>query len=348
MRRILESSARRLWHGKGGGLVGPLLTPFSLLYGAGVRIRNSLFDRGFLDIEEGGAPVISVGNLSVGGTGKTPVSRWFVERLQHRGRHPALVTRGYGEDEIQLHRRWNPEVPVVVAPRRIEGVRRAVDQGADVCVVDDGFQHRQLKRDIDIVLVSARDPLPARLLPRGPYREPLGSLRRADLILVTFHGTEGEGEALDRIHRVNQLNQAPPVMAFPFRAGRWVTLSGDAASAPDGPVLLVSSVARPETVAELAQECGVEVGEALAFPDHHDYGPEDLEEIERAAGGRNIVTTEKDAVKLSAHGHRLPPTIVLTLVADPDPGVVRIIDRTLERVLEPEDSRHPSASGEDR
>lgn len=347
MRRALEGSARRLWYGKGGGLVGPVLTPFSLLYGAGIRIRNSLFDRGLLTSEAGPVPVISVGNLSVGGTGKTPVSRWLVERLQHRGRRPALVTRGYGDDETELHRRWNPELPVLVAPRRIEGVRRAADEGADVCVVDDGFQHRRLKRDLDVVLLSTRDPLPALLLPRGPYRESLGSLKRADLVLVTFHGTEGEREALDRIHQVNQLSEAPPVMAFPFRAGDWTTLSGARASAPDGPVLLVTSVARPETVRELARESGVEIREAMAFPDHHRYGPADLREIERSAGGKSIVTTEKDAVKLTAHADRLPPTLVLTLVADPDPGVVRILDQALDRALRPEGSRD-APGGEDR
>lgn len=341
MRRILEGPVRRWWHGEGrGGLVlGPLTAPFSLAFGVGVRVRNLLYHRGLFRTEFPPVPVISVGNISVGGTGKTPISRWLLERLRARGRHPALVSRGYGEDEILLHRRWNPELPVVTASRRIEGVREAVAQGADVCVLDDGFQHRALGRDLDLVLLSVEDPLPVRLLPRGPYREPLRSLRRAGLVLVTFHGRDREGEALDVIRRVARRRGCPRSMPFPFVAGPWQDLAGHPAPQPTGRPLLVSSVARPEAVAAMARRAGLTPSGALAFPDHHRYRPADLAEIRKAAGSGSVVTTEKDAVKLAPYSGELPPTSVLTLVPGPDRGVERIVEAALDEALRRGDAR---------
>ncbi|TVR58767.1 MAG: tetraacyldisaccharide 4'-kinase [Gemmatimonadales bacterium] len=342
MRRLVEAPVRRWWHGdgRGGAVLGPLTAPFSLAFGIGVRARNFFYDRGLFRTELPPVAVISVGNLSVGGTGKTPVSRWLLERLRARGRRPALVSRGYGEDEILLHRRWNPDLPVVTAARRIEAVQEAVAKGADVCVVDDGFQHRALGRDLDLVLLSVEDPLPVRLLPRGPYREPLRSLRRAGLVLVTFHGRDREGEALEVIRRVARRRGCPRSMPFPFVPGPWQDLAGQPASPPAGNrPLLVSSVARPEAVAAMARRAGVTPSGALAFPDHHGYRPADLAEIRTAAGSGSVVTTEKDAVKLAPHAGELPPTRVLTLVPGPDRGVERIIDDVLDEALRRGDAR---------
>ncbi len=338
MRRALEGPVRAWWHGEAGIaglLLGPLASPFSLVFGAGVRLRNLLYDRKILSAGRGPIPVISVGNLVVGGTGKTPVARWFVERLQERGWTPALVSRGYGQDELLLHRRWNPDVPVLEAPRRLEGVRTAARKGADICVVDDGFQHRRLARNMDVVLLSPDDPLPPRLLPRGPYREPLGSLRRAHLIIVTAHGEAREAAAMELARKLGRREGFPPAIAFPLHPGPWTTLTGEAHEAPHGPALVVSSVARPEGVARLAREAGVEVARALSFPDHHRFGETDLEEIRRTAGGLPAVTTEKDAVKLESFEASLPPTHVLTLRPKLDRGLTRVVDRILTERLDP-------------
>lgn len=338
---MLEGPVRRWWHGegKGGVVLSPLAAPFSFLFRLGVGVRNRLYDTGVFSTEFAPVPVISVGNLSVGGTGKTPVSRWLLELLRARGRRPALVSRGYGEDEILLHRRWNPDLPVVTAARRIEAVREAVERGADVCVVDDGFQHRSLGRDLDLVLLSVEDPLPARLLPRGPYRESLGSLRRAQLALVTFHGRDREGEALEVIRRVSRRRGGPRCMPFPFVPGPWEELDGSPASEPRGRPLLVTSVARPEAVAGMARRAGIKPSGVLAFPDHHRYRLSDLAEIRKAAGSGSVVTTEKDAVKLAPHSGELPPARVLTLVPAPDRGVERIVGEAVERALEVGDQR---------
>ncbi len=347
MRRMLEGPIRRWWHGegKGGVILSPLAAPFSLLFRLGVGVRNRLYDAGILSTEYAPVPVISVGNLSVGGTGKTPVSRWLLELLRARGRRPALVSRGYGEDEVLLHRRWNPDLPVVTAARRIDAVREAVALGADVCVVDDGFQHRALGRDLDLVLLSVEDPLPVRLLPRGPYRETTGSLRRAQLALVTFHGRDREGEALEVIHRVSRRRGVPRCMPFPFVPGAWQELDGSPTSEPEGRPLLVTSVARPEAVATMARRAGITPSGALAFPDHHRYRPADLAEIRKAAGSGSVVTTEKDAVKLAPHSTELPPTRVLTLVPAPDRGVERIVGEAVDQALEAGDRRRRGGGG---
>ncbi|MEX2530295.1 MAG: tetraacyldisaccharide 4'-kinase [Gemmatimonadota bacterium] len=333
MRMLLEEPVRNLWDGGGGIARLPLalLTqPPALIFGALSRTRNFLYDRGVLGIERGPLPVVSVGNLTVGGTGKTPVSRWLIEEARHLGAVPALVARGYGEDEILLHRRWNPDAPVVVATRRILGVSQAAADGATLCILDDGFQHRRLARDLDILLLSVDDPRPARLLPRGPYREPLGNMRRADVVLVTSRTGEGAVEARRLAGELGSRKGTPPIYPFPFREGSWQALDGRIREeGPRGPVLVVTSVARPEGVHRLAREAGAQAEEALSFPDHHPYRERDVAAILSAAGDRAIVTTEKDAVKLLPFAERLARVYVLTLRPDPAPAVARVLREML-------------------
>ena len=148
--------------------------------------RNVLYDRGLFRSYRLPRPVISVGNLTTGGTGKTPVVRWLVRVLRRRGWTPGILHGGYAEDEPALHRAWFPDLPVVADRDRLRGAGRAMEMGADVLVLDDAFQHRRIGRDLDIVLVAAEAwGRTARLLPRGPYREPPSALRRADLVVVT-------------------------------------------------------------------------------------------------------------------------------------------------------------------
>jgi tetraacyldisaccharide 4'-kinase len=323
IRRIAEDRMRRFWGGT-PGMSRPVMTavtaPLASLYGLGVRGRNLAFDGGLFPQEQAPIPVVSVGNLAVGGTGKTPVTRWIVDLLRRQGFRPAVVSRGYGEDELLLHRRWNPEVPVIRAPRRIQGVREAAERGCDVAVLDDGFQHRWLARELDLVLLSPADPFPPRVLPRGPYRERLGALRRAHLLLVI---AKGEGEmtrARTLLATLGSISGLPPTHLLSLLPGPWESLSGDPAPPPEGPVLAVSSVARPESVRALLAETGVSCMDVLAFPDHHPYREGDVEEILRRAGGRMVVTTEKDAVKLEVFRDRLPSARVLPLRVEAGPA----------------------------
>ena len=321
----LTRELRRMWRGEQGALprfLAGLTLPPSLLFRAGAAVRNGLYDRAMLPVHSGSIPVVSVGNLAVGGTGKTPISSWLVTTLADAGWSPALVTRAYGEDEILLHRRWNPEVPVLRAPRRIDGVREAVRIGRDVVVVDDGFQHRALARDLDLVLISPSHPLSSRLLPRGPLREPMGSLSRADLVLVTAKGPAQLTPARAMVEALSQMGVGRRIALFPFEVGRWQTLDGTPANRPAGPPLAVASVAEPEGFLRLVTDrVDGSAPSLLTFRDHYEYGPADLRHIRRESGGRWIATTEKDAVKLIAFREQLPETRVLPLTPAPPEGL---------------------------
>lgn len=183
----MERFAWRMWQGEAGwpGKLARLaLLPLEGAWRLATRARNRRYDRtGGVRVE--GLDVISVGNLAVGGTGKTPVSAWVVEALDGFSGEPALLLRGYGDDEVRLHRHWSPAVPVMVGADRVAAARRAREAGAAIAVLDDGFQHRRLARSLDVVLLAAGDPVPGAVLPRGPYREPFGALRRADVMVVT-------------------------------------------------------------------------------------------------------------------------------------------------------------------
>jgi tetraacyldisaccharide 4'-kinase len=162
------------------------LTPLELLYGGAVALRGRLYDAGVLATHAAPIPALSVGNLTVGGTGKTPVSAWLAGELAERGARPAIVLRGYGSDEPLVHRILNPGMTVVASPDRVAGVERAAASGCDVAVLDDAFQHRRSARTADAVLVSTERWSETRhLLPAGPWREPLSALRRASLAIVT-------------------------------------------------------------------------------------------------------------------------------------------------------------------
>src|SRR5207248_6212920 len=162
------------------------LAPSAALYRASIGVRGALYDAGVLTTHDPVLPTLSVGNVTVGGTGKTPVAAWIASQLVERGERPGIVLRGYGEDEPLVHARLNPTVPVIVAPDRVVGIAMARDAGATVAVLDDGFQHRRVSRAADLVLVSADRWSPSpRLLPAGPWREPLDALRRATIILIT-------------------------------------------------------------------------------------------------------------------------------------------------------------------
>src|SRR3954469_19778385 len=178
----------RIWFGNDvmARLARATLAPTEAVYRVAIGVRDALYDTGVLTTHQPVLPAVSVGNLTVGGTGKTPIAAWIATELVERGIQPAIVLRGYGEDEPLVHARLNPSVPVIVAPDRVTGVSRAREAGARVAVLDDAFQHRQLSRTVDLVLVSADRWLSApRLLPAGPFREPVAALRRATMVLVT-------------------------------------------------------------------------------------------------------------------------------------------------------------------
>lgn len=299
-----EALIRTVWYGDGFDalLARALLTPFEWIYGAASLAVGAQRAR---TAGRTTVPTLSIGNLTVGGTGKTPVAAWFAAQLVARGRAPALLMRGYGADEPLVHARLNPGVPVFANPDRRAGAARAVAQGARALVLDDGFQHRQMPRDVDVVVVSADlwSDLPVRLLPAGPFREPLQALRRAQLVIVTRKAVAPERAAA--VAAV--LKQVAPDLPIAM-----VSLSPDALCAWAGGdrepvaalrgqrVLAVSGVGAPAAFEAQLAVAGAVV-DGACFVDHHAYSPADVAALAaRARSADRVVCTLKDAVKLGA------------------------------------------------
>jgi tetraacyldisaccharide 4'-kinase len=301
-----ERTAERIWFGDelGPRLVRAALRPAELLYAAVVAGRGALYDGGLLATHDAVIPAVSVGNLSVGGTGKTPVSAWLASTLRDRGARPAIVLRGYGGDEPLVHELLNPDVPVVTAPDRVAGVREARRRGADVAVLDDAFQHRRLRRTADIVLVSAdRWTGRVRLLPAGPWREPLRALRRATMVVVTRKAATVE--ATERV--LGALAEAAPgvpgaVAHLAPAALRRVGAAGEMrpfATIAGTRVLAIAAVGDPTAFRRQLEAAGAHV-ETAFFADHHAYTTVDVERLAARAGTSDAaICTLKDAVKLA-------------------------------------------------
>ena len=315
-----------------------LLLPAEVLYRGAVLLRNRCYDLGVLPEREGGIPIISVGNLAVGGTGKTPVSSWLIAGLISMGHRPALVTRGYGSDEVLLHEVRNPGVPVVVRKSKLAGVAQAAREGATVAVLDDGFQHRAARRDVDIVLLAAEHGVEVALLPRGRFREPVRALSRADAIVVTRKvATRDEACAVGRL----ATSWAPKAILgqIHLKEDLWTELGGEPtaetlAGPPAGALLAVSSIAEPDGFHEMVRSKASGVVECMAFPDHHPFSDKDVRRIVERASGRPVVTTEKDAVKLRTFLQEMPRTYVLRLRVGWDFGqdaVMELIRRALDK-----------------
>ena len=339
--RSLGGWLRRSWDGRSGPLgrlmIGLLLFAEALYRGA-VLLRNRCFDLGILRESKSGIPVISVGNLAVGGTGKTPVSSWLIARLTEMGHRPALVTRGYGSDEVLLYEVHNPGVAVVVQKSKVEGVAQAAREGATVAVLDDGFQHRAATRDVDIVLLAAEHGVAGPLLPRGRFREPVSALSRADAIVVTRKvATQDAAYAVGRL----AASWAPKAVLgqIHLEEDLWAELESEpTAGAPAGPpagdLLAVSSIAEPDGFHEMVRSKASGVVECMAFPDHHPFSDKDVRRIVERASGRPVVTTEKDAVKLRTFSQEMPGTYVLRLRVAWDFGqdaVMELIRRALDK-----------------
>ena len=318
----MEAAARRWWRGEmgpAGYVLSAAALPLELCFRAAALGRAAAHRPGLLEAHAAPLPVVSVGNLTVGGTGKTPFVGWLVRVLVNAGYQPAVAMRGHGGDESLLHARWNPEARVHVHRNRLQAAQAAAAEGADVVVLDDGFQHLRLARDLDLVLLAAEQRFPGPTLPRGPYREPPAALRRADWVIVTRRvasaATAGLVEAAARA-------AAPQARIARARlvARGWQDLEGHPAEAPPGDVLAVAGVAGPEAFSVLLGRALEGCVELLPYADHHRYGLVDVERIGQRAAGRTVVVTEKDAVKLRPHAPTLPDVRVLALGVELDRG----------------------------
>jgi tetraacyldisaccharide 4'-kinase len=286
----------------------------SVAYEAVVAIRNRLFDADLRRTSQAEVPVISVGNITTGGTGKTPVvahlANWFIAR----GLRPVLLSRGYRSldgavnDEKLVLDRLCPGVPHVQNPDRVVGAQTAVrEHGADVLILDDGFQHRRLARELDIVLIDCLNPWGyGYLLPRGLLREPLSGLRRADLIVLTradLCPAEDKRRIVDRLAEIRGRGEC---VEAAFRPSGLINAAGEAAaleSLTGQSILAFCGIGNPDGFRRSLDHQGWPLDESRfrTFPDHHHHTAEELDQLGTAArqtGAAAVLTTLKDLVKI--------------------------------------------------
>jgi tetraacyldisaccharide 4'-kinase len=320
-----------------------LLWPLSLLYGAFVRLRVWLYAKGLLKQKRLNAPVVSVGNLTVGGTGKTPMVIWIAEKLLAEGKHVAILSRGYRgangtSDEIELMKfRLQGRVVFGVGKDRFsEGQRLETEQPIDVFLLDDGFQHLQLARDLDILLMDASRRLAGEsLLPAGRLREPLSAMSRANILVFTR--TENMPGAVDAIQKLNQF----PVFAAATQLVGFRRLGGEISllSSTDvgvGPFFAFCGLGNPDAFFRDLRDWGLAICGQMVFPDHHRYTEEDVLQIQlgaKRAGANALVTTEKDEQNLGGTGFGHAPVYisVIDLAVSPETDFKNALDQKLQR-----------------
>ncbi len=310
------------------------MNPLVSIFGAAVRGRNALYDRGIFRVRRLRGPVVSIGNLSVGGSGKTPFVLLLGELLKTRHVKFDILSRGYGrqsrgvalvdpggaahnfgDEPLLMARRLN--VPVIVGEDRYEaGILAEAKFGPQLHLLDDGFQHRALARDFDIVLVTPEDTRDG-LLPAGRLREPLSSLRRADAVVLTS-GSSPDSFPLDG--------------KLVWRARRGISPK----NVPSRPVVFCG-IARPKNFLLQLRTAAIEPAAEAFFRDHHSYTAQDvrdLQQLRRQSEADGFVTTEKDAINLGGHLAALEPVAVVPVqmeLADADNAVDTMLRMIAER-----------------
>jgi tetraacyldisaccharide 4'-kinase len=316
---------QRIWQRRGvlGKLLWFSLLPVSFIYRLAVAFRNFCYGRKWTRIRALACPVVSIGNLTVGGTGKTPATLWLAQRLADRGFIVGVLSRGYkrkesvpmvlssdngmspatidgsealaaGDEPVMMARLYG--VTVAVAKDRYQaGQELLAHTPINVLILDDGFQHRKLKRDFDLVLLG--EDVSGSLLPSGPFRESKRSLKRADCFLITGAVERWQGWVQDNGNRPCFRAMLQPQALIGLETDRWqeypLTLLYRSK------ILVVAGIARPAKFYETIHEWDGEIVETLEFPDHHRYSAADWQQINRLARNVDlIVTTEKDILKL--------------------------------------------------
>jgi tetraacyldisaccharide 4'-kinase len=329
----------QIWDGEATAdrLARAALRPFEVLYRGVVAVRGELYDRSLVRIDDSPIPVVSVGNLTVGGTGKTPVASWIASSLSKLGMQPAIVLRGYGGDEILVHRALNPGMQVIADASRSAGIATAAGNGANVAVLDDAFQHRQARRDADVVLLSADSWTgKARLLPAGPWREPLSAIGRASLAVITRKAASDDRVAnlATAVSRAAKLvpqavvNLSLAGLTRATRPEECLTLG----ELKGRKVLAVSAIGNPTAFEGQLRALGADAI-AITFPDHHAFSRDDIERIIRQSASADlIVCTLKDAVKLAPQWPAgAPPLWYVSQTVSAVSGADEI-DRVLSRI----------------
>ena len=333
------------------------LTPLSVVYGVGVRIRNGLYRRGLLKSFDVGAPVISIGNLTTGGTGKTPLVEFVAAQLATNGRRVCVLTRGYGrkssgrvlvsnydqvladvsaagDEALLIAERLRGRAAVIADANRVVAARWAIENlQSDVFILDDAFQHQQIRRDLNILTVDASNAWGnGKTLPAGILREPVKELARADCVVITRAGESGHVDELRAVIR----KLSPESRVFisqmkSFGARPLAGASDTCAPLPaDGvPVAAFCGIANPASFFSLVARKGHALGYTRAFPDHYNYRQSDIDGFVKAAiahGARAIITTAKDAVKLESLNFTLPCYVIdIVIEIDDAPSFLKYL-----------------------
>jgi tetraacyldisaccharide 4'-kinase len=312
--------------------------PLGGLYGVAGRARRALYDQGLLRVHKVSAPVISVGNITLGGTGKTPLVAWIAKKLANEGRHVCILTRGYGRVDSQAQVIVSYGNEVLAGPERagdeafllaeeLKGCAAVISNAdrvaaahwaleklkTDVFVLDDGFQHLRIARDLDLVTIDATNPWGNRkLLPAGILREPLGALTRADCLVVTRTDAAQQLEELE--NELVPLSKGASIFRSCMNLARLRRAGGEESSIVQDEVKRSSMAAfcgigNPESFFALLNREGFRLCHTRALRDHHRYVQADLDRLERdaiAKGARALLTTAKDEVKLRSIRTSLP------------------------------------------
>ena len=335
-----------------GSLEGPLpatargaLAALAAPYALATAARNWLYDRRILPVQAAPVPVISVGNLTLGGTGKTPLVAWICRQLIASGLRPAVVSRGYAarkgdtSDEAAELAILLPGVPHVADRDRVSGAATAARLGVHVVVLDDGFQHRRLHRNLDVVAIDASDPFGCgHLFPRGLLRERVCGLARADAVVLTrATGVDPDRRAAIR-NEVNCARGGRPVvwLETEHRPTATRTATGGAAaldSLCNRRVAAFCGIGNPAAFRRTLVEAGVELAGFRSFADHHAYGPADLESLTtwaEALGATEVLTTLKDLVKLRTDRLGRLPLAAVEVSLEPLTSAADLVGLVLE------------------
>jgi tetraacyldisaccharide 4'-kinase len=322
IRRMFDSSDfRELVSGQRRGVTAGLLraglTAAEIPYAAVMRLRNRRYDSGRATIHRLPAPMISVGNLTLGGVGKTPCVEWLARWFAARGVRAAVVSRGYGakpakdgkpaaNDEARELAEKLPRTPHFQHPDRVLAAQRAIDEaGADLVLLDDGFQHRRLARDLDLVLVDACEPFGfEHVFPRGTLREPLAGACRAQAIALTRADMVSLAQRMAIRERYRRLAPQAVWLELGHRPLTLRNASGQEASLETlrgKQVAAFAGIGNPRGFRHTLTQCGYDVAAWREFPDHHHYEQRDVNELARWAQSLSIsalLCTHKDLVKL--------------------------------------------------
>jgi tetraacyldisaccharide 4'-kinase len=329
-----------------------LLLPLAPIYRGAVAARSTAYRRGWRQRTRLEVPVISVGNLTFGGTGKTPTVIALARDLVRMGRRPAVLTRGYkrlddrqvvvvgpdprqitaevGDEPLEMARRL-PGVPVIVDTDRVRGGAEAQRLGADVVLLDDGFQHLRLERDLDLVLIDAGDPWGGgRLPPLGRLREPVTALERADGVVITKVPADWRPVVAEIERVIDRVAPNLHVFVSRVRPSR-VHVPGEGWREPEvlsgQRVMAFAALGRPDGFAETLAQAGAELTAARWFPDHHAYTAQELATVidQATAAAAVPVTTGKDAVKLPPDAGVWVVEVVFEPIGDSWNGLWRLL-----------------------